>query len=115
VRLEGLGQLEKFNDIKNRTRNLPACSRVRRDSSVGITRGFELEGPQGRSSSPDRVKNFPFSMTSRPALEPPIQWIQDRFPRGVNWSRRDDDSPPSSTEIKKTWVYISTPPYAFVV
>jgi hypothetical protein len=29
VRLEGLGQLKKFNDfIKNRTRDLPACSIV---------------------------------------------------------------------------------------
>jgi hypothetical protein len=26
-----------------------------------------------------------------------------------------DHSPPTSAEVKKTWIYISTPPYAFML
>jgi hypothetical protein len=37
---------------------------------------------------------------------PPIQWAP-----GLKRSAREaDHSPPASTEIKKTWVYMSTPP-----
>jgi hypothetical protein len=28
--------------------------------------------------------------------------------------REDDHSPPASAEFKKMWIYISTPPYAFM-
>jgi hypothetical protein len=28
--------------------------------------------------------------------------------------READQSPPASAEVKKTWVYISTPPYVFM-
>jgi hypothetical protein len=42
--------------------------------------------PRGRSSSPGRVKNFHFSMSSRPALgstQPPIEWVPGgSFPGG---------------------------------
>jgi hypothetical protein len=34
---------------------------------------------KGRSSSPGRIKNFNFSVSSTPALgsiQPPIQWVQ---------------------------------------
>jgi hypothetical protein len=43
-----------------------------RDSSVGIATGY------GGCSSTDRVKNFHFSILSRPALgstQPPIKWV----------------------------------------
>jgi hypothetical protein len=34
---------------------------------------------------------------------------------GVNWTgRAADHSPPTSAEVKKTWIYISTPPYVFM-
>jgi hypothetical protein len=39
----------------------------------------------GRSSSSGRVKNFHFSMLSRPALgftQPPIQWVPETLSRG---------------------------------
>jgi hypothetical protein len=29
--------------------------------------------------------------------------------------READHSPPTSAEVKKIWIYISTPPYVFVV
>jgi hypothetical protein len=34
---------------------------------------------------------------------------------GVRWpSREADHSLPTSAEVKKTWTYTSTPPYAFM-
>jgi hypothetical protein len=39
---------------------------------------LRAERPRGRSSSPGMVKNFHFSMSSRPVLgttQPPIQWV----------------------------------------
>jgi hypothetical protein len=34
---------------------------------------------------------------------------------GIKRQRRDaDDSPPSSIEVKKMWIYTSTPPYVFM-
>jgi hypothetical protein len=34
---------------------------------------------------------------------------------GINWPRHEaDPTPPSSAEVKKMWIYTSTPPYAFM-
>jgi hypothetical protein len=70
--------------------------------------------PTGRSSSPGRVKNFLFSTSSRTALgpaEPPIQRVPETLSPGVKWPGREaDHSPPTSAEVKKMWVYTSTPP-----
>jgi hypothetical protein len=72
---------------------------ISRDSSVGIATGYRLD---------DRgVKNFYFT-ASRPALgstQPPIQWVPGSKAVGR----------PTSAEVKKTWIYTSTPPYAFMV
>jgi hypothetical protein len=68
---------------------------------------------RGRSSSPGRVENFLFSTSSRPALGPtqtPIQWV----PGAKRHGRDANHSPPTSAEVKKTWVYTSTPLYAFM-
>jgi hypothetical protein len=63
--------------------------------------------------SPGRVKNFLFSKSSRPALrstQPPIQWVPGALSPGVKWPRREvDHSPPTSAEVKKIWIYTSTP------
>jgi hypothetical protein len=70
--------------------------------------------PKDRGSSPGRVKNFLHPKSSIPALgsiQPPIPWVL-----GVKQLGHEaDDSPPASVEVKKMWVYISTPPYAFMV
>jgi hypothetical protein len=45
--------------------------------------GFEL--PKFRSSSPSRVKNFNFSVSSRLSMgstKPPIEWVPESLPRG---------------------------------
>jgi hypothetical protein len=80
------------------------------DSVVGIaTTGT----PRGRSSSPGRVKNFIFSKSSRPALrftQSLIQWVPGALYSGVKRPGREvDHSPPTSAEVKKMWVYTSTP------
>jgi hypothetical protein len=81
---------------------------VRRDSSVGIAAGYELDDRGVGVRVSGRVKNFLFSTASIPALrstEPPIQWVP---------GREADHSPPASAEVKKMWLYTSTPPYAFM-
>jgi hypothetical protein len=73
---------------------------------------------RGWISSPCRVTNFLFSSSSRLALEstqPPIQWVLGALSPGVKWPRREaDHSPPTRAEVKKMWIYTSTPPYAFM-
>jgi hypothetical protein len=74
--------------------------------------------PRGLSSSPNKIKNFLFSMSSRLVLgpsQPPIQWVSGALSQGVQRPGCEaDHSPLSSAEAKKTWVHTSTPPYAFM-
>ncbi|PNF19514.1 Zinc finger protein 423 [Cryptotermes secundus] len=53
-------------------------------SGVGIAIGYWLNDRGGRSSSPGRIKNFLFSISSRVALgstQPPVQWTHsDQMP-----------------------------------
>jgi hypothetical protein len=37
------------------------------------------------------------------------------FPGVKRQGREADHSPPTSAEVKKMWIYISTPPYVFIV
>jgi hypothetical protein len=63
--------------------------------------------PRGRSSSPDRVKNFFFSTSSRQVLgstQPPIQWVPWDLCPGVKLPGREaDHSPPASAKVKQMW------------
>jgi hypothetical protein len=91
-----------------------------RDSSVGIATGYGLDDQGGGgSSSPVRVKNFHFSISSRLALgstQPPIKWVPGSSSPGVKRQGREaDHSPPTSAEVKETWIYTSTSSYAFMV
>jgi hypothetical protein len=75
------------------------------DSAVDIATGYELDEKRGRSSSPDRFKNFLFSMSSRPVLgstQPPNQWVPGVLSPGVKrpW-REAEHSPPTIAEVKK--------------
>jgi hypothetical protein len=97
----------------------PVTSWWSRDSSVGIATGYGLDDQGGGgSSSPGRVKNVHFSISSSPALgstQPPIKWVAGALPPGVKRQGREaDHSPPTSAEIKKMWIYTSTPLYVFM-
>jgi hypothetical protein len=69
---------------------------------------------RSRSSSPGRVKNCHFSTSSTPALGPtqlPIQRAPGAVSSGVERSGSEAGlSPPTSAEVKETWVYTSTLP-----
>jgi hypothetical protein len=52
-------------------------------------------------------------MSSRPAVgstQPPIQWVTGLKRQG----READHSPSASADVKKMWIYASTPPYALI-
>jgi hypothetical protein len=86
---------------------------VSRDSSVGIATVYGLDDQGGGSSSPCRVKNIHFSISSRPAVgstQPPIKWV----PGVKRQGREADHSPPTSAEVKKMWIYRSTSLYVFM-
>jgi hypothetical protein len=57
-------------------------------------------------------------MLSRSILEPnrhTIQWVPGNLSPGVKRQWREaDHSPPANAEVNKTWIYTSTPPYAFM-
>jgi hypothetical protein len=83
---------------------------------VGIATGYGL-GDRGvgvRVPVGSRI----FSTSSRPALgstQPPIQWVPGALSLGIKRPGREaDHSPPASAEVKKIWIYTSTPPYAFI-
>jgi hypothetical protein len=92
---------------------LPARSR---DSAVGIVTGYWLDNWGVGVRVP--VRSRIFSMSSSPVLgptQPPIQWVRGVvFPRVKRPGRETGHSPRTSAEVKKTWIYTSTPPYAFM-
>jgi hypothetical protein len=57
-------------------------------------------------------------MSSRPDLEitqPRIQWLARALSLGVKRPGRESEhSSPTSAEVKKIWIYTSTPQYAFM-
>jgi hypothetical protein len=45
----------------------------------------------------------------------PIEWVPGALSPGVNRQGPEaDHSLPTSPEVKKMWIYTSTPPYAFM-
>jgi hypothetical protein len=59
------------------------CIIMIRGSVVGIATAY---GPRGRISSPSMIKNFHFSLSSRPALGstlPPLLWVLEALSREV--------------------------------
>jgi hypothetical protein len=82
-----------------------------RDSVVGIATGYGLDdqGVGVRVPVGSRI----FSTSSRPALgpsHPPVQWVRGALSPVVKQPGREaDHSPPTSAEVKKMWIYTSTP------
>jgi hypothetical protein len=63
-------------------------------------------------------KIFLLSTSSRPVpglTQFPIQWVPGTLPPGVKRPRCEaDNSPPTSVEVKNTWIYSSILPYVFM-
>jgi hypothetical protein len=87
-----------------------------RDSSVGIATGYGLDdwGTGVRVPVDSRI----FSTSSISALgsiQPPIQWVTEALSPGVKRPVLEADHlHPTSADVKKMWMYTSTPPYAFM-
>jgi hypothetical protein len=66
--------------------------------------------PRGRILRLGGGKNFDFHVSSRPALgptQPPIEWVSGALSPGTKQPGREaDNSPPTSAEVKKTWISI---------
>jgi hypothetical protein len=89
------------------------------DSAVGIVTGCGLDDQGVRVQVPVEARIFtspchpdrlwgPFSLLSNGywgALSPGVKRL----------GRKADNSPPTSAEVKETWVYTSTPSYIFMV
>jgi hypothetical protein len=68
---------------------------------------------------PQQGKEFSFLVivvqTALESTQPPIQWVLGALsPRVKQQGREADHSPLASAEVKKMWIYTSTPPYAFM-
>jgi hypothetical protein len=89
-----------------------------RGSAVGIATGYGLDdrGVGVRVPVGSRI----FSSPSRPdgLWGPPnllSNWYRGSLSPRVKRPRREADySPPASAEVKKMWIYTSTPQYAFM-
>jgi hypothetical protein len=89
-----------------------------RDSAVGIATRYGVDNRGVGVRVPVGSNIFLFSTSSRPVpgpTQPHIQWVPGALSPGVKRPEREaDNSPPSSAEVKKTWIYTSTPTYAFM-
>jgi hypothetical protein len=87
-----------------------------RESAVGIATAYGLDDRGVAVRVP--VRSRIFSASSRPALgptQPPIQWVPGVLSVGMKRTGREfDHSPTANAEVKKMWMYTSTPPYAFM-
>jgi hypothetical protein len=80
-----------------------------RDSSVGIATGYVLDN--GGVEVPVPVGLRIFSSLRRPdRLWGPPSLLST----GVKRPGNEADHSPTSAEVKKLWIYTSTPPYAFM-
>jgi hypothetical protein len=86
--------------------------------SMGATRKKKIILDVRGVGFPGRLKNFLLSTSLKPPLmltQLSIQWVSESFSLGVKLPGREaDHSSPTTAEVKKMWVYTSTPTYAFM-
>jgi hypothetical protein len=88
-----------------------------RDSSVGIATGYGLDDRGGGIRVPVGTRILSFPRRPQRHSGPPnllTNGYQVLFPGGKRSGREADHSPPTSAEVKKIWIYTSTPPYALL-
>jgi hypothetical protein len=88
-----------------------------RDSVVGIATGYGLDDRRVGVGVPVGSRIFTSPTVQTGSGVHPTSYTMGTggsFP-GVRRSGREaDHSPPTSAEVKKMWIYISTPPYVFM-
>jgi hypothetical protein len=87
------------------------------DSAVGIAIGYGLDdrGAGVRVPKGQEFCLLHVVQTGSGGTQTPIQWEQEALSPGVKRPGPEaDHSPATSDEVKKTWVYTSSPPYAFM-
>jgi hypothetical protein len=83
-------------------------------SAIGIVTGYGLDGWGFGVWVPVGAELFSFLRCPNPILgssQPPIQWVPESVSPGVKRPGHEADHSP---EVKKTWIYTSTSPYAFM-
>jgi hypothetical protein len=95
----------------------PLKAHNQRFFSVGIATGYRLDDRGVGVQVPIRSRIFSSPCRPDRLWGPPnlLSMIIGGSFHGVKRPRREaDQSPPTSAEVKKTWIYKSTPPYAFM-
>jgi hypothetical protein len=83
------------------------------DSAVGIATGYGMDNRGVGVRVP--VRSRIFSSPLRPdRLWGPPSFLSNGYRGQKRQGREADHSPPASAEVKKTWLYTSTPPYVFM-
>jgi hypothetical protein len=83
-----------------------------RGSAVGIATGYGLDDRGVGVRVPVRSRTFTSSSSARLWGPPNIlsNGYRGPFSPGIKWHAREaGHSPPTSAEVKKTWIYTSTP------
>jgi hypothetical protein len=98
---------------------MPSKQKVFGNRSVraGIATGYGLDdrGVGVRLPSGTKILVSAASGLQLGPTQLPIQWVSVAISPGVKQRGREaDHSPPTSAEVKKTWICISTPQYAFM-
>jgi hypothetical protein len=82
--------------------------------SIEIGYGLPDRGVEVRVLVGSRIFSSPCRPDRLGSTQPPIQWVLGLSP-GIKRLRYEADSSVSaSAEVKKMWIYTSTPPYAIM-
>jgi hypothetical protein len=85
---------------------------------VGIAIGYGLDDQEGREFESRKGKKFLLLhiVQTCSGVQPTSYKMGTggSFPGVKRQGRETGHSPPSSAEIKKMWIYTSTPPYVFM-
>jgi hypothetical protein len=89
---------------------------VSRDSAVGIATGYGLGDWEVGVRVPVGSRIFTHVVQTGSEVHPTSYTMGTGscFPEVKRPGREADHSPPTSAEVKKMWMYTSTPPYAFM-
>jgi hypothetical protein len=89
-----------------------------RNSAVGIATGYGLDDREAGVRVPVRSRIFTSPYLPDRLWRPPNFYTMGTggtFPGVKRPGCEADRSPPASADVKKMWIYTSTPPYAFMM